>query len=134
MKYLGFDHISLNVSDLEKSRIFYNKLFLFLGFRRVGKGKKPTGWSNGLNGFWIDKTDDKHNKNFHRKNVGINHLAFRADSKESVDLFYNEFLLKNEIPILYGGPKEYPQYRDRYYAVFFEDPDRLKLEVMFFPK
>jgi catechol 2,3-dioxygenase-like lactoylglutathione lyase family enzyme len=134
MKYLEFDHMGLNVSNLEKSRIFYDKLFLFLGFKRVGKDKKPNGWSNGPNGFWIDETEGKYNKNFHRKNAGVNHLAFRASSKEDVNLFYNEFLLKNKIPVLYGGPKEYPDYRKGYYAVFFEDPDRLKLEIMFFPK
>lgn len=134
MKYSGFDHISLNVNDLEKSRIFYDKLLLFLGFKRVGKDEKPTGWSNGPSGFWINEVEDKYNKNFNRKNIGINHLAFRANSKESVDYFYREFLLKNNIPVLYDKPKEYPQYREGYYAVFFEDPDRLKLEVMFFPK
>ncbi|TMI54977.1 bleomycin resistance protein, partial [Candidatus Bathyarchaeota archaeon] len=28
------------------------------------------------------------------------------------------------------GPKEYPEYRKGYYAVYFEDPDRIKLEFV----
>ncbi|TMJ94434.1 MAG: hypothetical protein E6G67_09530 [Actinobacteria bacterium] len=30
------------------------------------------------------------------------------------------------------GPAEFPQYRKGYYAVFFEDPDGLKLEIVSF--
>ena len=44
------------------------------------------------------------------------------------------FLENKHIPILYGGPKEYPQYEKGYYAVYFEDPDRVKLEVVYLPK
>jgi catechol 2,3-dioxygenase-like lactoylglutathione lyase family enzyme len=134
MQYSGFDHISLNVSNLEKSRLFYNALLTFLGFKKVGDEEDATGWSNGPNGLWINETNEKYTKDFHRKNIGINHLAFRATSREAVDHFYNEFLLKNNIIILYEKPQEYPEYREDYYAVFFEDPDRLKLEVMYFSK
>ena len=35
---------------------------------------------------------------------------------------------------LYDSPREYPEYRPGYYAVFFEDPDRLKLEVTYVPE
>ncbi len=134
MQYSGFDHISINVSNLETSRIFYDKLLGFLGFRKVGDEVDATGWSNGPNGLWINQTEEPHVKDFHRKNVGVNHIAFRATSREAVDHFYTEFLLKNEIPVLYEKPKEYPEYRDDYYAVYFEDPDRLKLEIMYFSK
>lgn len=37
------------------------------------------------------------------------------------------------ISTLYGAPREYPEYRHGYYGVFFEDPDRLKLEVAYVP-
>jgi hypothetical protein len=32
--------------------------------------------------------------------------------------------------VLYGGAKEY-DYAPGYYAVYFEDPDRIKVEVAF---
>lgn len=34
----------------------------------------------------------------------------------------------------HGTPREFPDYRPGYYAVFFEDPDRLKLEVAHVPR
>ena len=34
---------------------------------------------------------------------------------------------------LYGTPREFPEYAPGYYAVFFEDPDRIKLEVVHVP-
>lgn len=134
VRYFGFDHINLYVKDIKKSKEFYDPLLIFLGFKKIHDEETFAGWSNGSNGLWIEQTGKKYRKDFHRKNSGINHLAFRADSKEAVNSFYNDFLLKNNIPVLYGGPKDYPEYRKGYYAVFFEDPDRLKLEIMYFPK
>jgi hypothetical protein len=37
------------------------------------------------------------------------------------------------LPPLYETPREFPEYRPGYYAVFFEDPDRLKLEIVHVP-
>jgi len=34
-------------------------------------------------------------------------------------------------PVLYGGPKEWQNYDPGYYAVYFEDPDRIKLELVY---
>lgn len=64
--------------------------------------------------------------------MGINHIAFWAPSKSVVERFYKEYLVPKKIPTLYGGPKEY-EYRKGYYAVYFEDPDRLKLELVAAP-
>lgn len=70
---------------------------------------------------------------FHRKNTGVNHMAFKVNSREDVDKFYGEFLKDRNMGTLYGSPKEFPEYAKGYYAVFFEDPDRIKLEVLFMP-
>jgi hypothetical protein len=32
-----------------------------------------------------------------------------------------------------GTPREFPEYAPAYYAVFFEDADRLKLEIVHVP-
>jgi catechol 2,3-dioxygenase-like lactoylglutathione lyase family enzyme len=65
--------------------------------------------------------------------VGLNHISFWVPSKLLVDVFYKEYLLSHSIRALYGAPKRYDEYRQGYYAVYFEDPDRLKLEVMTAP-
>jgi catechol 2,3-dioxygenase-like lactoylglutathione lyase family enzyme len=124
------DHVSLNVGNLEKSKVFYDSFLTFLGFIR-----HPTdGWVNEYNGIWINQVDEKYaSASYHRKRIGMSHLAFRVDSKQEVDEFYEQYLIANRIPVLYGDPKEYPKYAKGYYAVYFEDPDRIKLEVMHLP-
>ena len=52
---------------------------------------------------------------------------------EQGDRFREEFLAPRRLPALYETPREFPEYRPGYYAVFFEDPDRLKLEVVHIP-
>ena len=44
-----------------------------------------------------------------------------------------EFLKKNKINTLYNTLKKFPEYKKDYYAVFFEDPDKIKLEVTYVP-
>ena len=60
---------------------------------------------------------------------GIHHLALRAKSREDVDELYR-VLLKIKAEIL-EVPREYPEYEPGYYAVFFLDPDGIKLEFVF---
>jgi len=70
-------------------------------------------------------------KGYYNENIGLNHLAFGVSKKEDVDKFYQEFIIPKGIKPLYNSPKPFPEYTEKYYAVFFEDPDRIKLEVMF---
>jgi len=67
---------------------------------------------------------------FHRGHVGLNHIAFQAKSKADVDRLHSRFLVPRNIKVLYGGPKNILKYRKGYYAVYFEDPDRIKLEFV----
>ena len=125
-------HLELNVSDPKISFPFYKDLFAYLGFRITYEDKIIFGASNGELSFWIKKTEDKYKKNiYHRKNPGLNHLAFKVESQEDVDKFYKEFLVPRKTPILYNSPKKFPEYSGDYYAVYFEDPDRIKLEVVY---
>ncbi|HLC31684.1 MAG TPA: hypothetical protein VJK51_03375 [Candidatus Nanoarchaeia archaeon] len=99
------------------------------------ESKEHLGASNGTTDFWILQTEKKYlNKQYHRKATGINHISFKVSSQKEVDAFKKEFLDKHTIPTLYNSPKEFPEYTKGYYAVFFEDPDRVKLEVAYVPK
>ncbi len=83
---------------------------------------------------WLSQREDRFARHgYHRKRVGVNHVAFHAGSRTAVDRFYREYLKPKRIPVLYGGPKEHPEYSERYYAVYFEDPDRIKLELAYVP-
>jgi len=127
-------HLQLNVRDATISLPFYRALLGYLDYRVTYERPDVLGLSNGTTDFWLIATPpDRRRHPPHRKNPGLNHVALRVTSRADVDRFHEEFLKARGIPTLYGGPREYPEYRPRYYAVFFEDPDRLKLEVVHIP-
>lgn len=130
----NLEHISLNVSDPKVSFVFYKRLFKYFGYIIFAAGKGYIAFrKKGTPDFWLRSTEKKYLKNkFHRKNTGLNHLAWHAKSKKEVDQFTEKFLIPNRIKPLYGGPKLYPQYTRDYYAVYFEDPNRIKLEFASF--
>jgi catechol 2,3-dioxygenase-like lactoylglutathione lyase family enzyme len=65
-----------------------------------------------------------------RYSPGLHHFAWNADSRGEVDRFYG-LLLERGVEIL-DPPAEYG-YEPGYYAVFFSDPDGLKLELVHVP-
>lgn len=134
MKVKSLDHISINVSDIKKSKEFYSKLLTFVGFKLLHEAEDHAGWGQSTCGVWIGQVEDKYKKaGYHRKRIGVDHVCFEVEKKEEVDELYQNFLIPNKVSVLYGGPKYYPEYKegDGYYAVYFEDPDRLKLEFKY---
>jgi len=128
-------HIQINISNPKISLPFYKKLFSYFEYNIIDESDEHIGASNGTTDFWIIATDKKYlDKQFHRKTTGLNHISFMVNSKEEVDKFVSEFLKKNKIKQLYESPKLFPEYNEEYYAVFFEDSDKIKLEVCYIPK
>jgi glyoxylase I family protein len=68
---------------------------------------------------------------FSKDRVGLCEVAFRADSRAEVDTLARE-LPEIGAHILHP-PREYPEYVPGYYAVFFADPDGIKLEFVYIP-
>jgi catechol 2,3-dioxygenase-like lactoylglutathione lyase family enzyme len=125
-RVLGVDHISIRVSDFKKSKAFYAKLFGFLGFEPMEHYEDAAGWSNGKTRFWIGEADAEGKKHKHRiGDIGFHHYAFELGSRAEVDAL-GAFVVKLGTQIV-DPPAEY---YDDYYAVFFLDPDGLKLEGM----
>jgi catechol 2,3-dioxygenase-like lactoylglutathione lyase family enzyme len=65
---------------------------------------------------------------YHRCHSGLNHLAFHGLTKEFVDKLTGKLKSKN-ITILYEDRHPYAGGAG-YYAVYFEDPNRMKVEVV----
>ena len=127
-------HLQLNVRDAATALPFYRALLGYLDYRVTSEQPGVLGMSNGGTDFWlIAAPADRRRHAPHRRNPGLNQIALRVASRADVERFHEEFLKARGIPTLYGGPREYPEYRPGYYAVFFEDPDRLKLEVVHIP-
>jgi catechol 2,3-dioxygenase-like lactoylglutathione lyase family enzyme len=127
-------HLQINVGNAGVAVPFWRELLGYFEYRVIAETHDLLSMTNGGTDFWIIRTPaERRARPFHRKHVGLNHVAFRVESRDAVDRFHREFLLSRDVPVLYGGPREYPEYRPGYYAVFFEDPDRLKSEVVHIP-
>ncbi len=127
-------HVDLTIRDPDVSAPFYDAVLKYLGFVGGYPGSDNAGgWMNPRTGFNIalqvarkEFADVVHT----RYAPGLHHLAFDADSREEVDGLY-ELLLEIGATIL-DPPGEF--YAGGYYAVFFSDPDGLKLECVHMPK
>lgn len=126
----ALSHIGINLSSEEKCFPFWQDLLTYLEFRLLLDGNHFD--ANDGHTFLCFSTTKPDYKEplFHRKHTGLNHVAFSVASRQEVDRFVKEYLVPRGISTLYGGPKEY-NYAPGYYAVYFEDPDRIKIEVAF---
>ena len=126
-RVVGIDHLVLSVGDFERSKDFYGKLLGFLGFKLKYDYADMAGWSNKKTLFWIAEADAKGKKHKYRKgDIGFHHYAFELSSRKDIDDL-GTFLEVNDMTIL-DPVGEY--YDDKYYAVYFADPDGMKLEAM----
>ena len=122
-KVVGIDHISIGVSNYEKSKAFYGRLFEFLGFEISDEYPNTIGWTNGKTRYWIAPAEGR--KKHRIGDVGLHHYAFELRNRKDVDAL--QAFLKGERVRIVDPADEY--YED-YYAVFFLDPDGIKLEGM----
>lgn len=123
-------HIEIYVSDLKKTILFWEwlltKKFTYEIFQKWDSG---ISFNLGETYIVFVQTEKKYLSNpYNRKNTGLNHLSFHCSSKEFVDTLTKELKEKN-INILYADKHPYAG-GENYYAVFFEDPDRIKVEVV----
>jgi catechol 2,3-dioxygenase-like lactoylglutathione lyase family enzyme len=115
------DHIDFPVSNLARSREFYEKAFLPLGFK-VSFGKEGKFWAFDLAGkglFEIYQAKSSFTKI---------HVAFRVQTQESVHAFYISAMEAGATDN--GGPGPRPNYTPDYYACFVFDPDGHNIEAV----
>ena len=126
-------HVDLTVQELGRSAPFYEAVLAFMAYRRVRDAADGIDWDllapSGLSSIGIKpaRTDRRHD----RYTCGLHHVAWCADSRADVDRLHD--LLRQIGATILDAPAEYPQYGDRYYAVFFADPDGLKFEFVHWP-
>jgi catechol 2,3-dioxygenase-like lactoylglutathione lyase family enzyme len=128
VQVLGIDHVCIRVSDYERSKRFYDRLFSFLGFECIDGFSDTAGWRNGATAFWIMPPDPAAQARRPRDgDVGLHHYAFELRSRSDVDEL-EAFLRANDVDIVDPAG----EYYEDYYAVYFLDPDGIKLEGMAF--
>ena len=119
-------HVEINVSDLEKSRSFYEWFLTEMGY--VAYQNWPKGFSYRKEQTYLVfvQTEPKHlQHSFHRSATGLNHVAFHCDQALIRKIALH--LKEKGIPLLYPDQYPYPN-KEETTAIFFEDPDRIKIE------
>lgn len=132
------DHLDLVVTSLARSLPFYRGLLEPLGYVRVseivgerGEQVLYLGRIGGTGSVSLrEAQSDAHAVPYDRYGVGLHHLAFSAHSRSSVD--ERAGWLREQGATIESGPREY-DYTPGYYAVFFLDPDAIKLELVHRP-
>lgn len=122
-------HIEINVSDLNKSIDFWGWLLAELGYELDQEWDSGQSFRIGDTYIVFVQTEDKYKDiPYHRCRTGLNHLAFHAESKQQVDDLTKK-LKEKDVLILYQNQHPFAGGKN-HYAVFFEDPDRIKVELV----
>ncbi|GGC79461.1 VOC family protein [Enterococcus wangshanyuanii] len=132
-------HIQIKVNDVKKAEPFYDQLFGLLGFDIQ---KKYSGYLEHADMEVIEYLSDTFDfgisspkRTFAKEKVdarkpgSLQHIAFKAGSKEEVDEIFPKIQALG-VKILHGKPKEYKErIAPGYYALFFESPDGIRFEI-----
>ncbi|KAG0027916.1 hypothetical protein BGZ81_005159 [Podila clonocystis] len=129
MNYTGaINHVNLSCSDMVKSRAFYR--FLLVDLMGYKEGPEESYGTN-----YTRKTGESNTTLHHKSNPGLHHLAFSVGTHEEIDEFHSWivgfFASHASHGHIVDAPALYPEYGPHYYAVFFTDPDGIKLELAF---
>jgi catechol 2,3-dioxygenase-like lactoylglutathione lyase family enzyme len=130
-------HIDLTVRDLTSARPFYEAVLGFMGYEVSDVYDIGFDMDLRVDGAFVSSVGilvargENAGRTHDRYTAGLHHLAWNAASREDVDALY-ALLLKMGATVL-DPPAAYPKYGPTYYAVFFADPDGLKLEFVHKP-
>jgi catechol 2,3-dioxygenase-like lactoylglutathione lyase family enzyme len=115
------DHVTLGVSDVALSKVFYDSALGPLGIERLyAEGDGAAGYgANKKAFFWIGRRN--------ALQTGV-HVAFTAPDRETVDRFHKAALAAGGKDN--GPPGLRPQYHKNYYGAFVLDPDGHNIEAV----
>ena len=131
------NHVRFTVADIGRAEAFYGAILGFMGYRLVERSAARLAWAamtpdGGLQ--WVivsaahpGSLDRPHD----RYAPGLHHLAWNAEDRDQVDRLHA--LLRDIGATVLDPPAEY-DYEPGYYAIFFLDPDGLKLEFVHVPR
>ena len=123
-------HIEIYVSNLQKSIEFWSWLLVTeLGYKKFQEWDKGISYKLSNSYIVFVQTEKRFlDTKYHRKRIGLNHIAFHAESREEIDDLTKK-LREKKIKILYEDRHPFAGGNNSY-AVYFEDPDRIKIEVV----
>jgi glyoxylase I family protein len=131
----GVHHVDLVVSSIERSLPFYRDLLGPLGWHGLSEVEGERGetifyLSGPGMSVGLREAPERQLGGYDRYSLGLHHLCFEAFSRADVN--ERAAWLRSIGAELESEPQEYA-YIPGYYAVFFYDPDQLKLEIVHVP-
>lgn len=117
------DHLTVGVSDLARSRAFYARALVPLGFAEIGLWRDDASEVE----FGLEDAADFAVSTQYGTGSPV-HVAFAADRREQVDAFYSAALAAGGRDN--GPPALRPDYSSGYYAAFVLDPDGNNVEAV----
>ena len=122
-------HISLGVSDIDRSKRFYDAVLLPLGYSCLRAARTFVGYGYGRDGiaFWIASAERPVPAD---EKSGL-HICFAAPTPAAVDAFHAAALHSGGQDN--GAPGLRPIYSPDYYAAFIVDPDGYRIEAYYGP-
>ena len=123
-------HLGVNVSDLSRSKAYYDMLMPFLGFEPFRDSAEQFAYRRqaGKPGTYLFFYPALEEGSYSRHRTGLQHLAFIVPSRAAVHTVHTK-VIELGSPVIHP-PQEFPQYHLGYYAVFWSDPDGLMLEAV----
>ena len=121
------DHVSVPVSDLQKSADFYTKILDPLGLSPLTK--RPTTWGFGKRypEFWLNVREGL----LRAPDTSGHHICLRGPSIQSIENFYRMALESGGT--CGGEPGERQGAMTLYFGAFILDPDGNRIEAVTFP-
>ena len=122
-------HMEIYVSDLKNSINFWGWFLEELGYESFQSWENGHSWKIGETYLVFVQVEERFmDIPYHRCRVGLNHLAFHAGSRQQVDNMTKKLEQKG-VKILYADKHPFAG-GEKHYAVYFEDPDRIKVELV----
>ena len=118
-------HVSIGVTDFERSAAFYDKVLATIGCKRIMAHPGAVAYGKQFPEFWVQTPIDG---NPPATANGI-HFGFLANSKEEVHAFYDTAIENGATDDGPPGPR--PLYGAPYYGCFLRDPDGHKIEAAY---
>ena len=117
------DHVGATVSDLARSRAFYDAALAPLGYTLLSEDAGSLGYGAGQVALWVLRSEAPVKDD---DGSGL-HICFVAPTRRSVDGFHAAALKHGGRDN--GAPGPRPDYGPSYYAAFVKDPDGYRLEA-----
>jgi catechol 2,3-dioxygenase-like lactoylglutathione lyase family enzyme len=129
------DHVSLRVTDYERSKKFYEAALKPLGYTLAMENASGAGFRKGyIPDFWIKQGEPMRSAaEAEPREPGVCggpsvHVAFASDDRSTVDAFHRAALAAGARDN--GAPALRPNYHPNYYGAFVLDPDGYNIEAV----